>query len=365
MGLIGMFKFLFSILLFTAESWAQSGCTSTSAWTICDLTFDVAQAESSSELRAEFRSPRYKTVLIRAFRDGAKMILRFNPTGAGVWTYKLSSTLKKWDGMMGEVQATESAALGFVRATNTHHFATTLGGTDDRKPHLWMSAPVADFLTLPGNQLGPMLDARVNEKFTHIRFGIDAKTDLNEVAERMRIANAKGLVVDLVLAAIPGNDRDRESYVAEMVSRFAAFNMTWVLGPAFENVPQGRTLMKDAGNLLAKLDPYAHPRSALAQVSSGAFVGDGWMNVRSYGTVDANVGVVEHQFYQSPALNTGIASSKDLWNATMNGQYPAAGSGPHMKAWAEFMAQSRWSFRAQVVAPLAGLWFAPRCTQWH
>ena len=52
-----------------------------------------------------------------------------------------------------------------------------------------------------------------------------------------------------------------------------------------------------------------------------------------------------------PALNSAILSSQatatvaaraDLWNATMNGQYPESGDGPYMKAWAEFIGASRY-----------------------
>ena len=42
------------------------------------------------------------------------------------------------------------------------------------------------------------------------------------------------------------------------------------------------------------------------------------------------------------ALNTGIQNERDLWNATMNGQYPAAGSGEYMTAWFDFMSGNRY-----------------------
>jgi hypothetical protein len=54
---------------------------------------------------------------------------------------------------------------------------------------------------------------------------------------------------------------------------------------------------------------------------------------------------VEHQFYQRPAVNTAIRSRADLWNATMNGQYPGSGSGKYMTTWFEFMSGNRyWDF---------------------
>ena len=62
----------------------------------------------------------------------------------------------------------------------------------------------------------------------------------------------------------------------------------------------------------------------------------------SYGTVDPNVGAVEHQFSLAPAVNTAIHSQQDLWNATMNGQYPDAGEGAYMTAWVNFMSGNRY-----------------------
>ncbi len=79
----------------------------------------------------------------------------------------------------------------------------------------------------------------------------------------------------------------------------------------------------------------------MADSTSAALTGDQWMSMLSYGTPDPNVGAVEHQAYAIPAVNTGIRSQQDLWNATMNGQYPASGSGPYMTAWFDFMSGNR------------------------
>ena len=51
---------------------------------------------------------------------------------------------------------------------------------------------------------------------------------------------------------------------------------------------------------------------------------------------------MEHQLYQAPGINTGIKNARDLWNATMNGQYPASGSGAYMTAWFDFMSGNRY-----------------------
>jgi hypothetical protein len=101
-------------------------------------------------------------------------------------------------------------------------------------------------------------------------------------------------------------------------------------------------LLADAGAQIKKLDPYRHPLTTLAAGSSAAVLGDNWANLIAYGTPDPNVGAVEHQLYQLPAINSGIRTYQDLWNATMNGQYPASGSGAFMTVWSEFMAGNRY-----------------------
>ncbi len=327
---------LLLLLLAVTPLFAQTPCP---AWSACDLTFDLQPQENpaQAELRAEFRSPRHKTYLLRAFADGRKLVIRYAPTEGGTWDYRLTSNLPRLDGQTGTVTASESEAPGFVRVANVHHFAT-----ENLKPHLWMATPLDRFTEIPRADFDKLIDQRAQEKFTHLRVSIGSGTDLREAAERVRAINAKGLTADLVLAAIPTDTRQREAYITTIVSQFSAFNITWAGAPPFEETAHARGIIKETGAYLKTLDAYDHPRTTLASSTSAPLAADGWMNVLTYGTADPNLGSVEHQFYQLPALNTGIESTRDLWNATMNGQYPASGSGPYMKAWAEFMAGSRY-----------------------
>jgi len=324
------------LLLASSSLFAQNACPE---WSACDLTFDLMPQENAAqaELRAEFRSPRHKTYLLRAFVDGRKLVIRYAPTEAGAWDYRLTSNLPRLDGQTGYLTAAESESPGFVRVANVHHFAT-----ENLKQHLWMASPVERFTEMPRAEFDKLIDQRAQEKFTHLRVTMGTGTDLREAAERVRAINSKGLTADLVLAAIPADTRQREVYITNIVSQFSAFNITWAGAPAFEETAHGRALIKDAGALLKKLDAYNHPRTTMASSTSAPLAGDGWMNVLSYGSAEQNLGAVEHQFYQLPAVNTGIQSQRDLWNATMNGQYPASGSGPYMKAWAEFMSGNRY-----------------------
>lgn len=346
---------------------AQLPTCTAPAWSACDLAFDLdAGAPANVELRGEFRSPRARTLALIAFRDSERRwVIRFAPTEAGPWEYRLTSNVKSWDGQQGRVTGSESDAPGFVRVANVHHFATE-NNLSNPKPHLWIGTELENFLKIPRAEFSTLVEQRAKDQFTHLRVTIDAGADLREAADRVREINSRGLVADLALAAIPVEREARRTYLMDLVPRFAALNIAWMGSPAFEN--QRKEVLDDAGTLIARLDPYQHPRTSMAGTTSAPLSGgspptapgppaqglpaqgpsaqgpsaQGWMTFLSYGTAAADVGAVEHQSYQFPAVNTGIHSVRDLWNATMNGQYPGSGDGAYMTAWRKFMAGNRY-----------------------
>jgi hypothetical protein len=325
------------LLLLAWPLFAQPTCPSTAAWFPCDLVFDLEGEEKPDavELRAEFRSPHHRTYLMHAFRAAdRRFVIRFSPTEGGTWDYRLTSSIARFDGKQGQFNASDSDSPGFVMVANVHHFRT-----ENNKPHLWMASSVENFLAVPRAEFDTLIAARAKEKFTHLRVTLDGNADLVEAAGRIRAINGQGLTADIMFAKIP---EDREQYIANVVARLAAFNITWAGFAAYERVPRGRAILKETGALLKKLDPYQHPRMTMAEVTSAPLSTDAWSNILGYGTTDANIGGVEHQFYQAPALATGIKNVRDLWNATMNGQYPADGSGEYMTAWYDFMAGNRF-----------------------
>ena len=291
------------------------------------------------ELRGEFRSPHHRTYVLRAFRDGERRyVIRFTPTESGDWEYRLSSNLSRLEGQAGQITAGSSESPGFVHAAkNLHHFQTENG-----QPHLWMAAALDNFARMPRAEFEATVAQRANEKFTHLRVTIDPASDLREAADRVRAINSHGLVADLVLASIPEDGAAGRNYVADMAARFSAMNITWMGLPGFEHFSHARAILRDAGQWLKQYDSYDHPRTSIADTSSAPLSSDGWMNVLSYGATDPNIGAVEHQFYALPAVNTAIQSQRDLWEATMNGQYPASGSGRYMRAWYDLMAATRY-----------------------
>jgi len=320
--------------------WAQLPTCTVPAWSACDLAFDLEAGENPAavQLHGEFRSPK-RTLLINAFRDGdRRYVLRFAPTETGEWVYRLTSSIKRLDGQLGKATAVASDSPGFVKVANVHHFAYE--GT--AKQHLWMATAIDDFTKIPRAEFDAAVTQRLAEKFTHLRVTIAKDADLAEAADRIRAINMRGIVADVVLGGIPADRVERERYMTDVAARFSALNIAWMGAPSFEKIPNGKAILKDAGTLLAKLDPYNHPRTSMAEATSSPLQGDKWMGFLSYGTTDPNVGAVEHQFFAMPAVNTGIQSQRDLWTATMNGQYPASGSGKYMTVWFDFMSGNRY-----------------------
>ncbi len=190
------------ILLAAVSSFAQSTCPATPAWSPCDLAFDLEPSENpaSFDLRAEFRSPHHRTYLMHAFRDGDRhFIIRFSPTEEGAWEYRTTSILSRFDGQMGQFIASSSDSPGFVRVANVHHFAT-----ENNQPHLWMATALDRFTAIPRAEFDQLVEQRIKEKFTHLRVTIDAGADIREAGDRILAINQRGLVADVVLAAIPG-----------------------------------------------------------------------------------------------------------------------------------------------------------------
>jgi hypothetical protein len=316
-------------------------CSNPQAWSPCDLTFDFTPADNidNLDLRAEVRSPSHRTYLVRSFRDAdRRYVIRFTPTEAGAWEYRVSSSLMRLEGQQGNVTAASFDSPGFVHpAKNLHHFQTENG-----QPHLWMATAIDNFAGISRADFDKLVDQRAAEKFTHLRVTIDPQADLREAADRIRAINSRGIVADLVLAAIPEDAQQCRKYISDMAARFSAMNITWMGLPAFEKVPHARAVLRQAGQMLKQFDPYDHMRTSMADATSAPMASDGWMNLLSYGTTDPNVAAVEHQFYGLPGVNTAIQSQRDLWNATMTGQYPASGSGRYMTAWYDLMANTRY-----------------------
>ena len=345
----------------------QSPCDNTPAYSPCEFVFELSSTETAAhpdpyhdvELQAEIRSPHFRTFLVPAFWDGGhKMILRFVPIEGGPWTYKLTSNLASVDGKQGTFTATDSESPGYVHPANVHHW-----WTDNKKAHLWMGT-IADRLGfMSADDFSKLLATIAAEKFNHVRTSI-----LGDPGDRDRVMKGKepdtayfdeldhrvmelqkhGVTTDLVLAASPNHLRSlfpdwqsRERFVRYLIGRFAPLNITWQGVMEFEDDRDGRALLKELGLALKKDDPYNHPRSSNAKVTSSPLLRDGWMDFVITNSMDDQLGSIEHQLYTVPFV--AITTPEHLWNTTMNGQYPVIrGDAKGLaKTWFDFMADTR------------------------
>ncbi len=317
------------------------------------MVFELDEAQKNPyqtvELRGEFRSPRHRTLMLYAFWDGGRrMVIRFAPNEVGEWEFRITSNQRQYDGKQGTMTATASEAPGFLRAANMHHWAYT----DSNKAHLWMSD--TDY-NATGDAFRKLVDSRAAAKYTHLRtFGATFTTPdiaaLQALDERVRYTNEKGLVFDMVLAnTVPESEAQRDRYIRYMASRYGAFHITWQIFQAFEDVKNGRPLAREMGMALKKYDPYQHPKTAGAHVTSSPMAGDGWMDYIVYSSSDDQLGSIEHQLYPMPFVNAGLTAKdndvlrKQLWNTTMNGQYVGSSQvdPKQMTVWFDFFSDSR------------------------
>ncbi len=351
----------------------QTPCESAPAYSPCEMSFELASAAANTNpyttvtLQIEFRSPRFKTYLMPGFWDASrnKMIVRFTPTEAGQWTYKISSNVQAFDGKEGMFNAAASDSPGFVNVANVHHWAT-----DNKKAHLWMGFIADRFAFSSAAEFDQQLNTAAQNKFNHFRgsilgglsdrsrvyLGPDRPNPayFDELDRRIAEIHKRGITADLMLASDPETIvaqfpdwQARERFIRYVVARYAAFNITWQGVEEFEDYADGRALLKELGLDLKKLDPYQHPRSSNAKITSSPLLADGWMDYIIEGAQDNPEGShdivasVEHQFYSVPFV--GITDARHLWNSTMDGEYPEfRGDGQNVaKYWFEFMADTQ------------------------
>ena len=198
--------------------------------------------------------------------------------------------------------AAASASRGFIRPANVHHWAyTERSATGLDQPHLWMGAAEMQFAAMDDAAFHGMADARAAQKFDHLRGlvingtaggayasgGLPSPDYFRKLDARIRYLNDKGLTADLVLAAgpdaltrlFPSRD-ERRLFVRYLVARYAPMNVTWQGVDRFEDYPDGRALLKEIGVALKDLDPYQHPRSSGARITSSPLLDDGWHELR-------------------------------------------------------------------------------------
>jgi hypothetical protein len=365
-------RWAFAVLALVAPGLrAQTGCNLTPAYSTCEMVFELNGAEaaahphpySSVELKMEFRSPQRRTYALPGYWDGGnRMVVRFAPTEEGQWDYLVNSNVKSWDNKTGSFTAAASPAPGFIVPANVHHWEYTEKSKDGLfQPHLWVGANELLFGAMDDAAFRAMAGARAAEKFTHVRgfvvagsfggqFSADGEPNLDyfrRLDTRVQYLNQKGLIADLVLAGGAGTVmklfptwQERRRFVRYLAGRYAAFNVTWELVDSFEDQADGRALAAEMGKVLKDSDPYGHPRTSGAHITSTPLLDDKWETFAQHGTTDGNVNAIEHQLFAVPFVDvaagreTGGAAAfrSRLWNSLMDGQYLTVTAGNEVNA---------------------------------
>lgn len=361
-----------ALLLCGGAAWGQTPCKSTPVYEPCDIEFELTEQEAarhpnpyaSVELRAELRDPRGNTYRLPGFWDGGrKFKVRFSPLAEGQWDFRVSSNIDRFSGKMGSFTATAPTTFGFVAPFNVHHFRHSQLNT----PHYWMGDTCYRFTTIPIETFRRLIDIRAGQKFNHLRglvLGDEANAAkvfadpdhitpeyFQNVDERIRYMNRKGIACDLLLASgqnhlakLLPNWKQRERYIRYLVARYSAMNVTWQGLQDVEEYDDGPALLKEISDLLKQVDVYHHPRSTDTAGTSGSLAGTGTINYLTYRSAEPNLFVVEQLLYPAPAVNLEVAYEdsgagksgpdhvdtdtfrKRMWNAAINGQHITFGN---------------------------------------
>ena len=350
-------------------------CAPPPLYEFCEIEIEISAAEAeehsnpymSVELRAEFRSPKGgRTKVMPGFWDGGRNFkIRFSPLDPGRWDFRIVSNLPSLSGKTGSFDTGPARTPGFIRVHNLRYWRFNAPETT----HYWMGDTCYSFATIPWETFLKLVDIRSEQKFNHMRgfvlgnAGHAAKVladperplieHFQEVDQRVDYLNQKGIIYDVILggganqlAELLPDRRTRERYVRYLVARYAAMNITWQGVERFEEYESSRAFVKEINRYIDKWDPYKHPRSTAAVVTSSPAWEDRWMNYVVQRSWDPSLATVEHEMHPAPFVNieVGVESAGSangstagstaqsrfvdsstlrhrIWNAAIRGQY--------------------------------------------
>jgi len=362
------------LLATVLPGFAQSVCPPTPAYSPCEIAFELSGAEAAAhpnpyasvQLDAEFRSPHFHTYRIPGFWDGGRrLFVRFAPTEPGDWLFRIDSNIARFEGQEGHFSATASSVPGLLHPFGPHHWAIVQENV--KTPQLWMGDTLYTFPYIGRAAFDQVVSARTAQKFTHLRgvllpppgsreqafFSPDEPNPavFREIDSRILSMNRQGLIADLMLAY--GNDQltklfpsreQRERYLRYVVGRYATMNVTWQCVEQFDTYENGRALLKELGQALARLDPYDHPRSTGAAITASPLASDGWMSYAASESAGDDLNAIEYQIYPLPFVNLKMGYEESgagganpdaidavtlrhrLWNVAMSGHSPTYGN---------------------------------------
>lgn len=332
-------------------------CESVPVYDPCEIVVELGASEAAKhsspftdvELRAEYRSPKGgRTKVMPAFWDGGgRFVLRFSPDFEGRWDYRLISNIGNLDKRTGSFEALPARTPGFIEVFNTRYFKYPLTNT----PHFWLGDSLLGLAEMPWAEFEATAERRSEQGFTHVRalavppLGASRKA-FSEVGEpdiehfraldrRVERLHKLGIVTDLVLGN-SGDEldelfprlREKDRYIRYLCARYAAYSVTWQILLEWESHEAAGKLLKQLASSLRKHDPYAHPMSTGATVTSAPLAEDGWQDYFVQNRVDPALAAIEYELNRAPFVNTGVglganptAARRQAWNAAVRGHY--------------------------------------------
>ena len=337
-------------------------CESVPVYDPCEISVELSASDAAQHpnpyasvtLRAEFRSPKGgRTKVMPAFWDGAnRFVLRFSPDFEGRWDFRLISNIQALDKLTGSFQAVAARTPGFIEVFNLRYFKYPLTNT----PHYWLGASMLGLGTVPWEAFQAVAGERAEQGFTHMRalvLGLPGHAPqafkepdvpwveyFRELDRRVAHLHGLGFVTDLVLAN-SGDElerlfprlRQRDRYVRYVCARYAAYSVTWQGLLEWESHASASKLLQQLASSLGKYDPYLHPKSTGATVSSAPLAQDGWQDYIIQNRVDPALASIEYETQRAPFVNTGVgagagadAARRQAWNAAIRGHYVTLGT---------------------------------------
>lgn len=371
-----------------AIAWGQdfAPCTSAPVYEPCEIRMELPQDEAAKhanpyadvELRAEFRSPKGgRTKVMPAFWDGGgRFVLRFSPDFEGRWDFRIISNVASLDKRTGSFQAVAARTPGFIEVFNTRYFKHPLTNT----PHYWLGDTALGLGTMPWEEFAAFANRRAEQGFTHVRALVLGPPNtaaqvfqgpdepwieyFRELDRRVAHLHSLGLVTDLVLGGAEGElarlfprPRQRDRYIRYVCARYSAYSVTWQGVLEWESYADGGKLLRQLAAALDKYDPYAHPKSTGAAVTSAALADDAWQDYFTQNRVEPSLASIQYETHPAPFVNTGVGAGaspgearEQAWTAAARGHYvtlasrePAAEApaARQVELLGEFFAQTR------------------------
>ncbi len=291
----------------------------TEVWKPVEITFtssvEYKKPYISTEIDAVFTHTDGTTITLPGFwKEGETWAVRFSPTKAGQWTYKVTCKDAENTGLNGEgvieaVASTSNEDLhkhGFVKTVdNLHHYVY-----DDGTPFFWLADTnwqafmnvSTEVCNYPGcdcsNQFKHIVDNRKSKNFnvyqTYFvpgsgngeksvwkdpgKFEKPNEEVFNEKVDKMfEYLNEQGFVIALGLGCHNSTMGTTQGWDAEVylrfaryiVARYACYSIVWISGQEITNMEpaqeKGKTVFEAYMEMSAKieeLDGYKHPNSA-------------------------------------------------------------------------------------------------------